>query len=110
MLLEKIVEIIELTDTDSISEALETYNKCGVVSNVVFPYMDVIFDRAPKQLCSKFKQVGFKGMVNITKISTDSMENYYAVYNPIQHSKNDAQSWLKKNFLLLDTENKLLGI
>ena len=98
MLLEKIVEIIELTDTDTISEALETFNRCGIVSSAAFPYLDVIFDSAPKQLCSKFKQVGFKGVVDIIKVTSDGVGSCYAVYDSIRYSKSDAQSWLEAEY------------
>lgn len=98
MLLEKIVEIIELTDTDTISEALETFNKCGIVSGSAFPYLNVVFDSAPKQLCSKLKQVGFKGLVDIAKINKEGAGNCYAVYDSIRYSRSDAQSWLEIEF------------
>jgi hypothetical protein len=96
MLLEKIVEIIEFTDTDGISEALEIFNKSGIVSGTAFPYLNVIFDTAPKQLCSKFKQLGFKGMVDIAKTNIDRVGDCYAVYDSTRYSRSDAQSWLTK--------------
>ena len=95
MLLEKIVEIIEFTDTDSISEALETFNKCGIVAGTAFPYLDVIFDNAPEQLSNKLKQIGFKGTIEITKINTKRIKNSYAVYDSTRYSQIDAQSWLE---------------
>lgn len=98
MLLEKIIEIIELTDTDTISQALEKFNKSGIVSSSVFPFLNVIFDSAPKQLCNKFKQAGFKGSIDIANIKTDGIKTEFAVYDSLRYSKSEAQNWLEIEF------------
>jgi len=97
MLLEQIVEIIEFTDSDTLADALDKFNLHGIVASAALPYLDVIFDKAPIYLCTKLKQVGFKGTVDIVNLNTDRKGNCYAVYDSARYSHNEAQGWLEAN-------------
>lgn len=97
MLLEQLIEIIEFTDSDSLADALQSFNEQGIIANSALPYLAVIFDNVPTQLCNKLKQVGFKGDIYIAVLNTDSKGKCYAVYNASRFSANEAQGWLEAN-------------
>jgi len=97
MLLEKLVEIIEFTDSDSLAEALTIFNQQGIIASSALPYLAVVFDNVPTQLCNKLKQVGFKGDIHIVNLNTDRKANCYAVYDSGHFSANEAQAWLEAN-------------
>ncbi|PMH76629.1 hypothetical protein [Vibrio cyclitrophicus] len=67
MLLEEVVEIIELTDSDYLSHAMELFNEHGFVDAESLPFMNVVFETAPDQLAKKLSQIGFKGLVQVEK-------------------------------------------
>ncbi|MCF7505795.1 hypothetical protein [Vibrio sp. L3-7] len=67
MLLEEVVEIIELTDSDHLSQAMELFNEHGFVDAESLPFMNVVFETAPDQLATKLSQIGFKGLVKVEK-------------------------------------------
>lgn len=97
MLLEQLIEIIEFTDSDSLADGLETFNQTGIIAHTALPYLAVVFDNAPTQLCHKLKQIGFKGSVNIAHLNTDALGHCYAVYDAADYSHDEAQSWLEGN-------------
>ncbi|WP_210441754.1 hypothetical protein [Vibrio crassostreae] len=67
MLLEEVVEIIELTDSDHLSQAMELFNEHGFVDAEHLPFMTVVFETAPEHLAKKLSQIGFKGLVKVEK-------------------------------------------
>ncbi|PTP89785.1 hypothetical protein CWO04_03830 [Vibrio splendidus] len=67
MLLEEVVEIIELTDSDHLSQAMELFNEHGFVDTESLPFMNVVFETAPDHLAKKLSQIGFKGLVQVEK-------------------------------------------
>ncbi|WP_295891474.1 hypothetical protein [uncultured Vibrio sp.] len=67
MLLEEVVEIIELTDSDHLSQAMDLFNEHGFVQAQYLPFMNVVFETAPEQLAKKLSQIGFKGEVQVEK-------------------------------------------
>jgi len=97
MLLEQLIEIIEFTDSDTLADALDTFNKQGIITHPALPYLDVIFDNAPTQLSKKLTQVGFKGEIHIVTLNTDHYGKCHAVYDATRFSANDAQAWLEAN-------------
>jgi len=97
MLLEQLIEIIEFTDSDSLADALESFNEQGIIANSALPYLAIIFTNVPTQLCDKLKQVGFKGDICITALNTDSKGKCHAIYDACRFSVNDAQAWLEAN-------------
>jgi hypothetical protein len=97
MLLEQCIEIIEFTDSDSLADALDAFNQHGIIANSALPYLAVIFDNAPTQLCHKLKQVGFKGDLDIKGLNIDSKGLCYVVYDKSSFNANDAQAWLETN-------------
>ncbi|WP_102313533.1 hypothetical protein BCV29_18330 [Vibrio cyclitrophicus] len=78
MLLEEVVEIIELTDSDYLSHAMELFNEHGFVDAESLPFMNVVFETAPGQLAKKLAQVGFKGLVQVEK-STAAASGFIVV-------------------------------
>lgn len=94
MLLEEVVQIIELTDTDNFAEALELFNRDGLVSADMLPFMKVVFAKAPHQLCDKLRECGFKGIPALASGAESSSEGSYVVYNAERYSEADAQQWL----------------
>lgn len=97
MLLEQLIEIIEFTDSDSFADALESFNEQGIIANSALPYLAIIFENVPTQLCDKLKQVGFKGEIHITTLNTDGKGKCQAVYDASRFSVNEAQAWLEAN-------------
>ncbi|GIC76717.1 hypothetical protein [Moritella sp. F3] len=97
MLLEQLIEIIEFTDSDSLADALQVFNHQGIIANSALPYLAVVFDNAPTQLCHKLKQVGFKGDIDIKGLNTDSKGQCYAVYDTNRFNAIEAQGWLEAN-------------
>jgi hypothetical protein len=94
MLLEDVVEIIELTDSDSLAQALERFNQQGMVAADMLPFMNVVFDKAPEQLCSRLAQSGFKGRPTLTLVGEKVPGRSYVVFDAEQFSSAEAQKWL----------------
>ena len=92
MLLEEVVEIIELTDSDHLSQAMELFNEHGFVHAEQLPFMKVVFDTAPEHLVKKLSQVGFKGKVEIVKAEGASD---YIVFDAARAESEGAINWSK---------------
>ncbi|MDG3088524.1 hypothetical protein P7F88_21635 [Vibrio hannami] len=86
MLLEQALEVIEYTDSDHYAEAIDVFNRNHLVNGNMLPFLDVIFDIAPVQLCQQLKSVGFNGEVAISKATSGS----YVVYNAQQITEQEA--------------------
>ena len=86
MLLEEVVEIIELTDSDHLSQAMELFNEHGFVDAEHLPFMTVVFETAPEHLAKKLSQIGFKGLVQVEK-SEDATGFMIVDAEQIQFSK-----------------------
>ncbi|RTZ14930.1 hypothetical protein EJ063_13885 [Vibrio aquaticus] len=67
MLLNEIAEIIEFTDTDHLSDAMETYNAEGLVHSNQLPFLSVVYEQADKLLLEKLARIGFKGNLQCLK-------------------------------------------
>ncbi len=87
------IEIIEFTDTDNFSEALDIFNKNGIVFASMLPLLDVVFDLAPQQLCRKLKDIGFKGSIEVVKISKNHRSDY-VIYDSQQLKISDVEHWV----------------
>lgn len=97
MRLEEIIQILEFTDTDTLEQALNDYNAHGVVNGAVLPFMNVVLEQAPGQVCHKLKQVGFHGKPEIAQISPTSQDRCYVVYDSARYSIEDAQQQIAVN-------------
>ena len=86
MLLDEVVEIIELTDSDHLSQAMELFNEHGFVDAEHLPFMTVVFETAPEHLAKKLSQIGFKGLVKVEK-SEDATGFMIVDAEQIQFSK-----------------------
>ncbi|GLO61099.1 hypothetical protein MACH09_16070 [Vibrio sp. MACH09] len=96
MQLKEANDIIELTDTDTLSHALEKFNSQGVISNELLPFLSVIFETAPEKLSNKLKQTGFKGNICIAKSRDAHEEVNYIVFDSERHNLETATLWLKQ--------------
>jgi len=67
MLLNEIAEIIEFTDTDHLSDAMETFNAEGLVHSSQLPFLNVVYEQADKLLLEKLARIGFKGNLQCLK-------------------------------------------
>ena len=92
MLLEEVVEIIELTDSDHLVQAMDLFNEHGFVHAEQLPFMKVVFDTAPEHLIKKLSQVGFKGKVEIVKAEGVSD---YIVFDADRAESEGAVNWSK---------------
>lgn len=91
MLLEEVVDIIKYTDSDHLVRALDLYNANGIVGSEVFPFLNIVFDKAPQQLISRLSSIGFKGDIQVTKSDSSS---HYAVFDMTRYQPSDALGWL----------------
>ncbi|WED24834.1 hypothetical protein L3Q72_18340 [Vibrio sp. JC009] len=94
MKLEEIVQIIELTDTDSFSEAIETFNCEGIIPDSALPFMNVVFDKAPAQLCAKLTDAGFKGEPVVVKSEKPTVTASYVVYDSLRYNLSDLKDFV----------------
>ncbi|MGR5177282.1 hypothetical protein ACPV4B_20310 [Vibrio parahaemolyticus] len=90
MRLEQVVEIIEFTDTDHLAHAMEVFNQHGFVSDALLPFLGIVFEQAPDQLCDKLNQIGFKGKVTLAMVDTSTAEPSYVIFNADQYNENEA--------------------
>ncbi len=88
MLLNEIVEIIELTDSDHLSEALEEFNLSGAVHSNQLPFLNIIYDSAELNLLTKLRNIGFKGDVQCTR----SPSGDYIIFNADTYTSEQASS------------------
>ncbi|WP_139683588.1 hypothetical protein [Vibrio tasmaniensis] len=88
MLLNEIVEVIELTDSDHLSEALEEFNLHGVVHSSHLPFLNVVYDNAKPNLLKKLGDIGFKGKVQYTKLVSGD----YIIFNADTYTPEQASS------------------
>ncbi len=87
MRLEDIIQIIEFTDTDTLAEAMEIYNRNGMVQSALLPYMQVIIDQAAEPVCHRLKQTGFRGQPEILDIS----DGLSVVYDLTRYSADEVR-------------------
>ena len=88
MLLNEIVEIIELTDSDHLSEALEEFNLHGVVHSNRLPFLNIIYENAEPNLLTKLSNIGFKGDLQCAK----SPSGDYIIFNAGTYTSEQASS------------------
>ena len=80
MQFEEVIEIIELTDSDTLSDAVESFNQNGKISDSSLPFLNVVFELAPDQLCNKLAEAGCKGKPAI--ISRQKQESkHFIIYD-----------------------------
>ncbi|ASI92013.1 hypothetical protein [Vibrio mediterranei] len=98
MQLEQIEEIIEFTDTDHLSQAMEVFNEQGLVSQELLPFLNVVFDKAPEKLCHKLSRIGFKGQPAIISTSSacDSAVTQFFIFNASVLSVSDVLNQIEK--------------
>ncbi|WP_413114123.1 hypothetical protein [Thaumasiovibrio sp. DFM-14] len=75
MLLEQAVEIIDYTDSDTLVQAMETYNEKGIVSGAQFPFLNAVFDSAPAQLIECLSAMGDHSLPLYSGDSSNSLKN-----------------------------------
>ncbi|WP_375750497.1 hypothetical protein [Vibrio sp. HN007] len=85
MLLEQALEIIEYTDSDQYEEAIDMFNQNHIINGSMLPFLNVIFEIAPEQLCKRLKSAGFTGDVSIAK-----SQDCYFVFNAARMSEQEA--------------------
>ena len=93
MLLEQAVEIIEYTNSDTLSEAIDVFNQDGIVSSAKLPFMNTVFDNAPVQLIERLVASGFKGTIHLTEVITRQDVRGYVIFNSDRFSLADAVKW-----------------
>jgi len=99
MLLKQVVDIIEHTDSDHLSEALELFNENGIILGSLLPFLNVVLDKAPVPLCHKLKSIGFIGDIRLIQIKKNKDQRYYAVYDLTRFSHVKAKEWLERHIL-----------
>ncbi|PWI33854.1 hypothetical protein DI392_06540 [Vibrio albus] len=97
MRLEEIIQILEFTDTDTLEQALNDFNTHGFVEQALLPFMNVVFEQAPVQLCSKLEQVGFHGNPAIIRINPESQGGSYIVYDTTRYCADEVQKQIAVN-------------
>jgi len=85
MLLNELAEIIEFTDTDHLSDAMDIYNAEGLVHSNQLPYLDVVYDKAEALLLEKLARVGFQGSLKC--IQTENGD--YILFDEVKLSAQD---------------------
>lgn len=98
MQLKEAIAIIEFTNTDTLSKALEKFDKHGVISDELLPFLTVIIDKAPNQLLEKLQQIGFKGDIQLTKSLDNELEIQYVIFDSKRHNLDSAVLTLKQKF------------
>ncbi|MCL9775791.1 hypothetical protein [Vibrio methylphosphonaticus] len=81
MLLERIAEIIELTDSDHLAQAMEIFNQNGSVLDEYLPFLNVVFEQAPELLVMRLSKLGFKGTIVITQVNGTEGFSGYMLYD-----------------------------
>lgn len=85
MLLNEIAEIIEFTDTDNLSDAMDIFNAEGLVHSNQLPFLDVIYDKAEALLLEKLARIGFKGRPQCVKTA----DGDYILFDEMKLSAQD---------------------
>ncbi|MEZ8166770.1 hypothetical protein AB4232_05570 [Vibrio sp. 10N.286.46.A8] len=88
MLLNEIVEVIELTDSDYLSEALEEFNLHNVVHSNHLPFLNIVYDNAKPHLLKKLCSIGFKGQIQCEKLISGD----YIIFNADTYTPEQASS------------------
>ncbi|MDN3681605.1 hypothetical protein QWZ04_14870 [Vibrio tapetis subsp. quintayensis] len=86
MLLNDIVEIIEMTDTDHLSQAMDTFNAQGRVHSNSLPFLNVVYDKAGSLILEKLSSIGFKGVAQYTK----TLEGDYIIFDANKFTAEEA--------------------
>ncbi|MCW8345820.1 hypothetical protein MD535_07335 [Vibrio sp. ZSDZ65] len=81
MLLERIAEIIELTDSDHLARAMEIFNQSGSVSDEYLPFLNAVFEQAPELLVTRLTKLGFKGTIVIAQVNHAAGVKGYVLYD-----------------------------
>ncbi|KII77347.1 hypothetical protein [Vibrio renipiscarius] len=85
MLLNDVIQIIEFTDTDHFSEAMDDFNAHGITHSNQLPFLNVVYDKAESALLEKFGKIGFKGNVQLVKTA----QGDYIVFDANQFDVED---------------------
>lgn len=93
MLLQQAVEIIEYTNSDTLSESIDVFNQDGIVSSTKLPFMNTVFDNAPIQLIERLAESGFKGSIRLTEVITRQDVRGYVIFNSERFSLAEAVKW-----------------
>ncbi|MCJ2377378.1 hypothetical protein LNL84_11110 [Vibrio sp. ZSDZ34] len=93
MLLEQVVEIIEFTDSDHLSNAMESFNEKGIVLDADFPFLPVVFDKAPSQLSARLSRIGFMGQLQIAEFTDQRGVMRHVVFDSNRIPLHEALQW-----------------
>ena len=104
MLLERIAEIIELTDSDHLSKAMEIFNQSGSVSDEYLPFLNVVFEQAPELLVARLTQVGFKGTIVIAQVNHTEGHKNYVLYDSERIADMELRTPTSQNSFVCHTE------
>ncbi|KJY83570.1 hypothetical protein TW81_07265 [Vibrio galatheae] len=86
MLLNDIAQIIEFTDSDHLSQAMDIFNQKGAVHSNQLPFLDVIYANASHLVMKKLTSIGFKGIAQCTQ----TRRGDYIIFDANQLSREDA--------------------
>lgn len=86
-----IVDVIELTDSDHLAEAIDIFNSQGIVHTNNLPFLNIVYENAAHVLLKKLNQIGFNGDVQLAKGKDDD----YAIFDADKLSETEAISKLK---------------
>ncbi|MGY5451609.1 hypothetical protein ACVFI8_11790 [Agarivorans sp. MS3-6] len=95
MLLQEIVEIISFTDSDLLSETLESFNQHGIVTGDELPFLTIVYEQAPQYVIKKLTDVGFKGALQIVKLETSASHISYLVFDTARYTLAEAMQWFE---------------
>ncbi len=93
MLLDRVVEIIEFTDSDHLSEALITFNEQGIVPDSKLPFLNIVFEKAPGQLCNRLSALGFKGQLDVLAVSLSTDLKQFVIFDTNRFNIEQAKQW-----------------
>ncbi|MEZ8105574.1 hypothetical protein DS893_17155 [Vibrionales bacterium C3R12] len=88
MLLNDIVQIIEMTDTDHLSQAIDTFNEQGRIHSDHLPFLNVVYDKAGNLLLDKLNSIGFKGAPQYAK----DLNGDYVIFDANKFTSEEALS------------------
>ncbi|GDY26929.1 hypothetical protein [Agarivorans sp. Toyoura001] len=93
MLLQQVLDVIEFTDSDQLSSAIEQFNHHGVLRSDLLPFMSVVFEKAPEQLAKKLSAVGFNGDVQVAQVDNKLGEANFLVFDSLRFGLSTALEW-----------------
>ncbi|MGP8307108.1 hypothetical protein [Vibrio sp. YIC-376] len=88
MLLDDITQIIEFTDSDHLSQALDIFNDKGAVHSNHLPFLNIIYAKASNLVLEKLTSIGFKGNAQCTPTHCGD----YIIFDANQFSVEEALS------------------